>query len=406
MSSPQGERDIVRLRTFASDFERAKKHTAATPSNAATQNTAYVPSKVSPVIAPPISKTPKPEVLHEEVGTALDDGGVTFDQDVGNKVTEQAYEENQAVTKAENALQDEVLKIPGMDEVKTLTSAPKASLLSDSDDSFRTFEEGDDLGRGSIIRDIKHERFRLIPAIIESVNNWFTEKKDTYVEAHEEKYTVSKTQERVETIKAAAQQKTQTPDEDYQQVAARLQQTKRNPRTENTVALKPKEEEAPPQWSHTVGNQPTDEVSQNSEGNPIQENKQAAPITYIKQPIERSAQLEEEIPEVTLPEPDLTPTQAPTPRKMQLSPRVAAYAESQEQAQTQAAPVPKRSFAQSPILVVAVVLIATTLGISTSFYFFSKKSDVTQIQNITSVRSLIATKENIPVAYSNDHAIL
>jgi hypothetical protein len=275
MSAPNGKKNIVRLRTFADDAERARE---------ATGSTEHVDAEISPEDMAPEDKSVFHKVKKKDLQlkddeatpSAIDAVGVSFDKKTATKVVDQTYEEGRAVkastqeTHVEN-IPKIVPKPPKMESAippkaptpaKPTSIPPKAPQKVEAQPeeiakAAEHFEESaedtttptDGLSQGEFVRDTKRDRFKLVPAIGEAMTSWFVDTKEQIEEAGREKHTVSKTENRVDTIKKAALPETATPDADFAQVAERLKKAKRST-IDTPVVIKPKEKDAPAQWSH------------------------------------------------------------------------------------------------------------------------------------------------------------
>jgi len=122
-----------------------------------------------------------------------------------------------------------------------------------------TFELGG--GGGTIIRDTKRKRFRLLPAMVQAAMQWFTHQRETY-DVYRHPYSEMTTSEaRKDVISAAVAKSALAPKEDFKEVAERKKREEHAP-IESTLLVKNKEATPQPQWSHVDFDEtPTDELS-------------------------------------------------------------------------------------------------------------------------------------------------
>lgn len=300
MSSPTGKRDVIRLRTFAEDLEYARTQKGISEE----QVKNFLPQEAETVESKGILKKIKKKSLdlHEQTaGTEIDSDGVSFDEEVALKVVEQSYEVSKSIVDEAAAkvsdvvIPTESVQIVERDTVKsaadflgmtanekspvtavppviltrqttnapaapkiTLSTAPEyadiaampTSVLGDEQAQVHELTSSD-IGRGEIVSDKKRDRFKLLPAIGTAMSDWVGSTKERIGEAQREKHTVAKTDQRIETIKAAAQSRTLAPGTDFDQVAEHLRKTTKNTTNDAPVVLKPKQETVS-SWTHTV----------------------------------------------------------------------------------------------------------------------------------------------------------
>jgi len=301
MSSPTGKRDVIRLRTFAEDVERARTEKGISKE----ETKDIVPNDTEVVESKGILKKIKKKSLdlqEKKAGTDIDSDGISFDEDTANKVVDQSYEVSKSIAdeatakvdgvdiKAESAgiigreVEKSAADFLGMQsgekspsasagtvnplgqtavtpaDTKTATPAPSeyagieampSSVLGDEDARVHELTNSDVGGGGEIVSDKKRDRFKLLPAIGTAVSGWVGNTKERIEEAQREKHTIEKTDHRIETIKAAAQPRTLAPNTDFDQVAERLRQTTKKTTNDAPVVLKPKQETAA-SWTYTI----------------------------------------------------------------------------------------------------------------------------------------------------------
>lgn len=423
MSSPTGKRDIVRLRTFADDVERAKSEKGVSD------------QVVAAVLPKEAADTPKKGVFHtvkkksvalkdeSQKGTQLDTDGITFDADLAGSVSDQAYEEHQAIKEETKAAAPEV-EIRQTDALDRITEAPKTTpppveptrvappvapvtlKQEETIDQIKATEADidttpeiskDDVSAGEIVTDKKRERFKLFPAMGQALSDWVVDTKDQIEEAQKEKYTVSKIEDRVETIKAAAQKKTLVPEEDYAEVAKRLKEVKKVTQENTPVIVKPKTEVVA-SWTHTTSDDQTETESDTSttpEPAAVAPAAPTPPVTAEPDPVVTSQPVAEQ--------PVTNTIQNANISVEDLAKIAGGMANSTPQTTPQAVapttPAPKpaapklslpkiggtREFLPSPILAMAVVVIAIISGIGTSFYFLWQPEEQVELPKATTV---------------------
>lgn len=124
------------------------------------------------------------------------------------------------------------------------------------DDS--TFE----VGEGTIIRETKRKRFRLLPAMIQATSGWIEHQKESYDDYRHPYQDITTSDARKDVISAAVAQSAIAPREDFAEVAKRKKAEEYTP-IESTLIVKEKAKTPPPQWSYLVGDaqtQKTDEA--------------------------------------------------------------------------------------------------------------------------------------------------
>ncbi len=300
MSSPTGKRDVIRLRTFAEDVERVRTEKGI--SEAETRD--IVPTDREVVESKGVLKKIKKKSLdlqEQKAGTEIDADGISFDEETATKVVDQSYEVSKSLAteaaekvgavdiRAESAgvfgreveksaadflgmkseTKPTVTPLSGATSAAQTAVAPVASKASTSataeyagieampssvlgDEAARVHELTDnEVGGGEIVSDKKRDRFKLFPAIGTAVSGWVGTTKERIEDAQKEKHTIEKTDQRIETIKAAAQPKTLAPNTDFDQVAERLRQTAKKTTNDAPVVLKPKEATAA-SWTHSI----------------------------------------------------------------------------------------------------------------------------------------------------------
>lgn len=287
------------------------------------------------------------------------------------------------------------------DVAETIDQIPdEAPTDRDSSDAAHVVSN-DDVAGGEIVSDKKRERFKIVPAIVDSVSNWFSDTKKQYEEARREKHTVAKVEDRVDTIKAAAQQRTLAPDEDYAQVAQRLKKTKRAPKEAAPVVVKPKSNEKP-RWTHTTeeaGQEtpttqaPESAVAQTQTETPAKAPAAADAAPVVHEPIEADMS-PDDIDQMVADQPAAAPATGQTTETTAQTPPAPtgkgfAIPQSTKQKGFSLPNISlpnlsrDREFLPSPKLAIGVVVIAIIAGVGTSLFFFGGSDDAGTIPQAT-----------------------
>ena len=395
MSQGGDRHNIMRIRTFADDFERAKNP----------QDT-YEETPALPVPETTLQEAVSQEnnpVTFTKKNVGSEEGMIFYDKE-NTPIEDKPYEEQRVVL--EDIKTEEVENIPVAQEVSSVTKRTKNSILTDDDQ-----EGADILHSGTIIKDTKRKRFRLIPAMGTALKNWFVTQKEEYEESKKDPYTVEKAENRVETIKAAVRESARAPSEDYDIVAQRLKKVERKKIAE-TVAFKPKEELPTPQWSHIVAE--TDKPSVQNISATVPEQKVDWPNSAEKAAKNADSIIEnaqrpptvEKMSTSTLSQTNQTPQEPAAPIQTRLPQSTPPPAPRTSSLVTQPKTISSTSSNAFPLrLFVGVVMIATILGIAVSMYFFAPKNE-TKKTPVVHVPSLVATQTQIPVSFTSDHVTL
>jgi hypothetical protein len=293
------------------------------------------------------------------------------------------------------------------DEVSQINTQRKTSILSDSHEGF---DEDRVRASGTIIRDTKRKRFRLLPAMIEAATGWFTHQKENLQTKKVPQHTVSTAESRKEIIEAAVQHGVQAPKEDFGVVAQRL---KAVPRTTAASSLTFKEKEATPapSWSY---------VEEQDQAAPIEDVPRVTPEPEVV--AEQTQTVEEEVAvQTTVPAPGIQeasqplippvqqeeiPTYTPPPQEMASDPLPAAASVPAAPATLQTAPtsVEPASHTKRPVIIAILLIMAGAilLGIGLSFYFFGPKEEEGQKVVVYKIPSLIRASRQEPIAFFGD----
>ncbi len=446
MSSQKKGRDIVRLRTFADDFNGARSQETQNVKQTTTET--IVPSSKTPEGKVAIPKKeasyvlPSKESLPIEENLQLKDNPIFYNAE-NAVVPDITYEENVAVAR-ESKQEEKLMEIPSAEEVSVLTEKPKSSILTDN------LNEVSDVESGTIIRDTKRKRFHLLPAMVGAIKKWFTQKKEDYEESRVEKYTVEKAEDRVATIKAAVKKQMQAPDEDYAQVTKRLKEVKREV-PKKTALFKPKESIPDPQWSHTIDEnaleeqvktetkpalvkQEEDKIYTHEKENgpqlikespklPVFNKKESLPthinhstqhVKEVDETVNTMPQTEEPVskitPPVTVPNVESAPQESTVEKedkKSETTPVIPSASVSKIPRQTYAYAPYEPPVAKFPFkLLVIVVAVAVLFGTGVSIFFFGTSEKPIGKALVFRVPSLISTQVQIPISFSLDHTIL
>lgn len=129
-------------------------------------------------------------------------------------------------------------------EMAQVGKSERGSILSDTDLTYQS--EG--TNEGIIIRDKRHKRFKLLPAMIEASTSWFTKIQDDHTKRLDRIPKIKTAESRIEIIKEAVEGSEQAPKEDYASVALHLQNTKRVP-IATAISFKEKSTIPEPTWS-------------------------------------------------------------------------------------------------------------------------------------------------------------
>ncbi|MFT5036596.1 MAG: hypothetical protein ACI9VM_000158 [Candidatus Azotimanducaceae bacterium] len=279
--APLQTRKIVPIRTFADDVKRARGTTsdpskndpAPTPPKPTTLKTELETTieqiseqkrKVVPPVPPPMPPTKevppveqKPEKKAEESieippfhfirASSPDETAYTDEKSISRQEKLKKTKDNGAFLKVPKKIDSPV---PQIDIDQELITEHKESILSVRDGVFDIEEAVTaEVAEGNIVTDRKREPFRLFPAIFTALQGWFGTKKEEIAEAQKPKHTVAKSENRKETIQAAAEQTKQAPKDDYTSVADTLKKVERNINTEE-FKIKEATDVQQPTWQH------------------------------------------------------------------------------------------------------------------------------------------------------------
>jgi hypothetical protein len=322
------------------------------------------------------------------------------------------------------------------EEIAGISKSHAPSILSDATDPY----DSDVLGGGTIIRDTKRKRFKLLPSMWLAIESWFFNTQEAYKESQVPEHTVAKAEKRIDTIVKAATQSEQAPKDDFKKVAEHLKTIERKP-IHSTLLFKDKESVPAPTWESA---QETDESTHVPVATPpLQSLPEPVPPTAVVSSFEpvivvpQSAALEEQ--DIPQPEPNViaesetqyeevetkqwapSTTVVETEPLQEYTPLVVEPVTQYEDIKQEAVPV-MRVPAQTPryapprtdksslpfYALISVILIASFGGIAFSYYLFAgKSSTVTQVGAPTyEVPKLIEAQDNSSFVLTNDRSEL
>lgn len=228
MQDGSGGGGVQKIRTFAMD--------SALAHDTQPKKSTFIPPKAeAEVIAPQASATPQaptPKVIPPIIPRA-------------------PQKQTLAIPKKEVAMPDVAPLIQHAskkyitleEDTQKITVHRADSILSDNPN----IELGE--GGGTIIRDTKHKRFQLLPAMAKATTQWFEEKKVEYEDYTHPYESMTKAEARTDVIHAAVEKSAQAPREDFNAIVERKKYEERKP-ISSTLIIKEKSEVPAPQWSY------------------------------------------------------------------------------------------------------------------------------------------------------------
>lgn len=465
-------RSIQRLRTFQDDFDRAREEAGIKNGQAPGENTTTKWSTSdSPIPSVPKSDNsryrdkplpaPNPEFLNTKPRVAEEPYQPKIKKEndkLPKTVVAKPIPETPSTTEQPNPPVEKIynLSTPSIKENKPVEPKKTPSLqglvMEDIDSTVfnnaRTSVQ--DIGDGDIITDTKRTRFRLIPAIIKSLKNWFAKTEEEWKKSKQSTPKVSPAEKRSNIIATAAKQSSLAPNDDYQQVAKRLSGVKRSTETAD-LSIRDSEEIEPAHWAYVEeteeagGREPEPTlvipkpVAQETELEP-EEVEQEEVSTDSTEVLEDTNQTQESatesatvwpetLPKDDVPEPvntsevemltepvaiekqPLEPTDLPADN----TPTTEVEVENTQPTETQLpapdantppqkrlyrpSPRPHRSFA--PVITVVVIIVATGLGVASTFWLFGKQEETVTIKS-QGIYALIQANEQLPVSLTNN----
>lgn len=375
MSVPNQSKNVNRIRTFAKDEASAREENKA--------------SDTKKNILPEVEEVPKNDepVLSTQVTTSQKKITV---EPVQKMSTTPVPEKNESVHKKVTAVKDTVApKYNALStELSQTISSHKKSILTDDENGY----DENQLDRGTIIRDIKHKRFKLFPAMFNATVSWFTGVQKTLTESKKPTHTMEKAEARVSVIQKAASQSEFAPKKDFEKVAEQLKKIERKPISVAPL-LKAKVPTPEPTWGHTLEKSTieseslqkketvthSEEVtSLEDEATPVVEKSESAIEKVEAQAISKIPAAVPISPEVAAPT-QVTPSEPMVPIETISS--VPAKESTPAQPIKTQVPTTQRIVAKNkpqttfPVyLLIGVILCTSLLGIGVSFYFLRGNS--------------------------------
>lgn len=129
-------------------------------------------------------------------------------------------------------------------EIVQIAKTERASILSDTGLTYESESTTD----GVIIRDKRHKRFKLFPAMVEASTSWFTGVQVEHKKRLDSVPKVKTAESRIEVIEEAVRGSEQAPKEDYDIVAQHLKNVERVP-ISTAISFKEKSAIPEPTWS-------------------------------------------------------------------------------------------------------------------------------------------------------------
>jgi hypothetical protein len=267
------------------------------------------------------------------------------------------------------------------------------------DDTFHMSDSA--VGTGSIIRETKRRKFRLLPAIIASLQQWFTTKQAAYQARQEPQYTVRDVAERTDVVEQAVIRSTLAPTDDVREVSKRLQKTERTKAAPaRSYDITAASEVPAPHWSHLEGEAevPTAETEDKLTVPPVSEPPIAEPTvaTDEAEPVPAAAAAPSEVTPRAQPGAPPVPPDAEAMPVTAVPPEPAAPATVTDSPAATTAPAPTASPTTGSarrrwLLVALVLLTVSVLGVALSWWFFgggtatpTERPRLEQVTNTTS----------------------
>lgn len=322
-------------------------------------------------------------------------------------------------------------------DVSLVKREDKNSLLSGHGAIFSTIEEGNETETGNIITDQKRARFKLFPAIGAALMDWFGKKQKQIQKQFETKEIgpkISDVTNRADVVKQAAERSNLAPSDDYGQITKRIKRVPKQNQASNALVIKKATEVPAPSWTYlddmpdskeaiTEDNLINEEVTPVtekavptktfSEPEPVVETPPLPTVENVPEP--KPVVSVEELPAVEVAE----PTTEPVPEieqtadtntdlswftsKTETPPQnipVESETETPTSTKTYVAANPKTAF---PLWrIVAIAVLAITLGTSLTLWIFGEEENTLVINNQNQFTSLINSNEQIPIVLGSD----
>jgi len=316
----------------------------------------------------------------------------------------------------------------------------RRSLMSDSNSIFEVPENDSYAGEGNIITDQKRQRFKLLPAIWESLKDWFGDTEERIEKFTKEKppiATVRPATDRRSVIEQAAERSAATPKDDYEELTGRLSTTGRKPVSESAsaISIKKRSELPPPSWTHVKGEtnttkpvikpieQPDVKTEDITEQTVEEPNTPEITTPVTTTTIPSASEEVETLTEEATTEPEIIPEPAPLTQVPEEIPFEEPDTEAEEALPEPAPNTPPpeepeltpyqppqaaktystNNLVFSPWRIGAVIFLAVLLGVSFSLWLFGGNGNDSNyvLQNQEESNSLIRSDEKIPIQMGN-----
>ena len=225
MSEGEVKKNISRIRTFKSDSQKAQASSSVSNTTILTKPVPVeiknIPSKNKPITAE------------------------SFFSFTKNDIKKNIEQETQAPEKLEEEMDSTSKYKKISEEIAHVAKTQKYSILSDTDNEYDVDAE---IAGGVIIRDTKHKRFKLVPALIEATTQWYKKTREKQTVSRMPKHTVAKVETRVEVVEKATEGSEHAPKEDVLHVTEHLRNIIRTP-ISTAINIKAKEEVEAPSWA-------------------------------------------------------------------------------------------------------------------------------------------------------------
>jgi len=297
-------------------------------------------------------------------------------------------------------------------EIKKVAIAHKTSILSDSEN---VYDGTSDSSEGTIIKDTKRKRFRLLPAMWQALKEGFYNDIEKYKQRHTQQ-TIAKAETRIDVLNKAVQNSERAPRTDFKEIAEHLRNLERKP-IEHTLSFKPKEAVPLPTWSSVLDiTEKTVEkvvslstpieigVIENVQETTKEQAKDVLPIivpeekpTIIAQSVVPEA-LEKELVEKITPKVVEVPLMREGALLQPILPKEKPIVPVSLQTKTKrvyASPaISYKTTAFPTYALIAVVLLASILGVTVTYYFFTFKNTPQAVESYTVPSTVRAEKNN------------
>jgi len=270
------------------------------------------------------------------------------------------------------------------------SSTVRESVLSDKQSTY-----SDTAATGTIIRETKRKRFRLLPAMMQASKEWVEEKKEVYDKIQHPYHPIANADARKEVIEAAISKSAVAPREDFKAVAGKLKDLERKS-VQTGITVKAKQELPEPQWA-SLTEEPEEERATAEPSAPLTESPRTpevpetvstesfAPVLESKEPEETIQETitEDKIePIEALPDPllQVSKSEASVPQEIRAAEAVPDAPSIAQQIPSSPREVSRMRGVHFPMIslnmqyVVAVFLfLAIVGGVATSFLIFKRE---------------------------------